>query len=150
MKHRPLSYLSGFLLEAGAAAAAGDLNLALALGHPQLLTAVGAAEVAMLLVPPAAAPGVVATHPGLHRIHESGVLLLPLGDVPGEHAHHREKKAQKGQKAQYAAAEQTGEEGEEQIEPQQGNIEAVHAIASVHQPLQPAHALSPLPSSLRT
>ena len=42
---------SAFFLEDGAAAPAGDGNAPLPSGHPQILAAVGALEIAVLLIP---------------------------------------------------------------------------------------------------
>ena len=87
-KDRPFGtvfrHISAFFLETGVAASAGNGDLALSLGHTQVLGTVGALEIAVLLVP---ADGLLQAQPldkGLNLTHELAVLLPALGNVAGE------------------------------------------------------------------
>ena len=76
---------SAFFLKDGAAAAAGDGDLSLALGYPELLTAAGAAEIAVLLVPVHGAAEVEPVDGRSGQLHKLGVLRPPAGEIAGQH-----------------------------------------------------------------
>mgnify|MGYP002233333596 CR=1 FL=1 len=77
---------SALLFKDGAAAAAGDGDLSLALGYPELLTAARAAEIAVLLVPVHGAAEVEPVDGRSGQLHKLGVLRPPAGEIAGQHS----------------------------------------------------------------
>ena len=78
-------------LEAGAAASAVDGDLALAPGNPQILTAAGALEIDMVLVPMDGAAKAPPADDGIRFFQELCVFLPAFVDISGEHAKQRQK-----------------------------------------------------------
>lgn len=135
MKHRPLSYLSGFLLEAGAAAAAGDGDLALTLWHAQPLAAAGAFKIGVFFI---LSDGPSKVEPGQDRTghsHESGVFHLSAFDIPGEHPKQGGGHQGKAGPVQNAQSDKEGDQVDQQIEPDQEQVQRVVPVAAIHKSL---------------
>ena len=148
-KERPsetdgLSGYSALFLEAGTAASAGNGDLTLTLGHPQLLGAAGTLEIAVLLVP---ADGLLQAQPLEGRLslaHEAGILLPALGDVAGEDPEQTPDKDHVAHQLEQSLLGQRGNEGQNKINTDQKKAELVIAISAVHKSLdRVAHKLPP-------
>ncbi len=148
--HRPFSCmcLSGLFFETGAAAAAGDGDPALASWHPELLAAVGALEVAVLLVLPAALVDVVLADDGADSLQKFVVLGPAAGEVPGEHTQQSQNQADQPQQTQQTAPDEGREEVADQVNTHQGKAQLIGPVAPVHQSLEKVHpTTAPFPGT---
>ena len=130
---------SSFFFKTGAAVAAGDGNFPLPLGDAELLATVGTAEIAVLLVPAAAAVDIVTPDGGSHETEKTLVFLLAAGDISGKHAQKHGKQEQVGQQPEQLRAKEEGEQGEEKIDPKEGNAELIQTVTAIHDSPDPIH-----------
>ena len=116
-----------------AALGTGDLDPALAPGDTADGLAVLADKVLVLLVP-AALPG--APNPPLQAAPEGVpvvVFLLPLVDVFGEHPENGDAPHCQAEIVQDADPQQAGEQAADQAQPDEGEVQVIHAVAAVHE-----------------
>lgn len=128
---------SGFLLERGAAVAAGDGDLSLALGNPQQLTAAGTAEIFVI---PVAGLGPLLTEHAGDGIGD-GKELVVLAPAPvivaGEGAEEgieNQNIPQNGENTgRRHVLEERGEEPADQTQDQQTKVQLIVAVTAIHQ-----------------
>ena len=118
------------------AGAAGNGDLPLAAGDAQGLLAVGALEVAVLLIP---GLGALQLQPAVGRsaqTEEFGVFGPAAVDLTAHHAEDGDKDAHQTQGGQPLHPGDDGRQPEHKVQDQQKIIQLIAAVAAVHQFLQ--------------
>ena len=128
--------VSAFFLKGRAAVAAGDGDPALASGHPELLAAAGALEVAVLLVPVDSAAEPVPANRWCNQLEKFCVFAAPAGGVAGEHPVQGHRQKQQGDPVQGIQPGNHIDQVKNHIGQDQGDIQLVVPVAAVHKALQ--------------
>ena len=126
-------YNSTLLGKARPAASAGDGDLALAPGDAEGLLAVGALEVAVLLV---FGHGAAQLEPAVQRggqLQELGIFGPAAVDLAAHHTDDGDKDAHQTHRGQDTHSGDDGQQPEHEIQDQQEMIQLIAAVAAVHQ-----------------
>lgn len=125
-------FTSTVFLKAGAAAAAGYGDFSLAPGNAELLSAVGAFEVAVVFVTAHGALQAVPLNDRSGQAHKLGVFLLTGGNIPGKKAKQGDENQRQGKPIQKLKMRQRKEQIEEKVKNNEKQVEGIVAIAAIH------------------
>ena len=146
---------SGLLFKHRAAVAAGHMDLALASGGAELLFAVGAGEVAVILVPEDAPTQLTPPDGGAGYLQKGGVFRPPLVVIAGQDAEKAPEQQRGGHIVQNGEVGEGADEIENHIDTQKKKRQLITAVTPVHEALkeiadQTYRLLAGIVSALRT